>query len=100
MAGAQRHRGCRAGKIYFVNAILSKLCCLLECVDFVCGEGLELVDGHADGFFLVGCHIAEVGHKLVHSSFLAQVFEAECLYLLCRRSLESLYFGLKRIYLV
>ena len=76
---AETHGRSCAREVEIVGRVVGHFGSLFQGVDFLGGEGFEFVDCHADGFFLVGGNVAEVGHKLVYGPFLTQIFKAESL---------------------
>ena len=65
----------------FVVAFLSGTI-FAQLVDALCSQRLQLVDLHADLFFLVSRYFAEIVHQERNLAFLTQVFKAQLLYFL------------------
>ncbi len=71
MACAQAHGRCRAGEVEIVVGVVGELGGFFKGVYFFGSEVFQFVDGHADGFFLVGGYVAEICHQLADSPFFA-----------------------------
>ena len=72
----------RARQVQCGVIVLRRRQLLLQGVETVLERRFELVEVDAHLLLLVGSHVAELRHKLVHLSFLAQEFEAQLFELL------------------
>ena len=77
MACAQLHGISRTGQVEIVLSVVLVVELFFQCVDFFLCFCFQLVELHADFFFLFGSHIAEICHQVIDGSFLAEVFDAQ-----------------------
>ena len=97
---AKLHGSSRTGEVNLIGRVVGHFSGLLQGVDLVGGKSLELVDGHADGFLLVGRHVAEIGHQGVEFALFAEIFEAEGLHFIGVRSRCGFNLSLQCVYSV
>ena len=71
VACAELYGVCRTGQVEVVSRLFCHLVLLFQLVDFLHCELLQLVNLHSDSLFLVGSHIAEVGHESRNLAFFA-----------------------------
>ena len=92
MACAQADGVGRTCQVEVAQVILGRSQCGAQRVDALLQGRFQFVEQHADFALLLGSHGAELTHELVDDTFLAQVFDAEVLQLLCVMSLERGHF--------
>ena len=89
MTRAQANGIGRAGEVNIDAGGLGYLNGLAQAVYLVESQRLELIDAHAHFLLHVGRHKAEIRHQGIQLALLAQVFDAQCLDLVCILSLQG-----------